>query len=237
MLIDAKNESEKPALNLNPCFTRSHANIRNGGMSKLLDSSFHPSTSINWPEQLSQNVSWNAITTPSQFVVSTPSSMAGPSSAAKNPVADTSSLPVASTSTKKRSSRNKSRTPDDEETSKQTAARFVYLYSRIHQLLTLAYGTLRFATNLALDQLSALYPNTDTSFEDAVDVVNRLLPYHIFQHPWDDLDAVVRGTIHKGKGKATDSDLADEIEGTKALFTYAHHINYYNRNEIRIGML
>jgi len=101
----------------------------------------------------------------------------------------------------------------------------------------LAYGTLRFATNLALDQLSALYPNTDTSFEDAVDVVNRLLPYHIFQHPRDDLDAVVIGTIHKGKGKATDSDLADEIEGTKALFTYAHHINYYNRNEIRIGML
>jgi len=69
--------------------------------------------------------------------------------------------------------------------------------------------------SLALDQHSALYPNTDVPFEDAVDVVKRLLPYHIFQHPQQDCDVVTEGKIHKGKGKATDHDLAKEVEETK----------------------
>src|ERR1700730_10078981 len=73
---------------------------------------------------------------------------------------------------------------------------------------------LRFATSLALDQLSALYPNTDAPFEDDMDVVNRLLPYHIYQQPQEDLQAVVGENSQKGKGKATDSNLAEEIEGT-----------------------
>lgn len=70
----------------------------------------------------------------------------------------------------------------------------------------------RFASCLALDQISALYPNADTPFEDAADVVNRLLPYHVFQHPSKDLDTIERD--NKGKSKATNQDLADEIAGT-----------------------
>lgn len=69
----------------------------------------------------------------------------------------------------------------------------------------------RFASCLALDHISALYPNADTPFEDAVDVVNRLLPYHVFQHPNKDLDTIAKGD--KGKRKATNQDLVDEITG------------------------
>lgn len=75
----------------------------------------------------------------------------------------------------------------------------------------------RFALSLAFDQLSALYPNTDAPFEDAVDVVNRLLPYHIFRHPQENLD-----TAAKGKAKSINQEVVDEIEGTKNLvFLYA----------------
>ena len=72
----------------------------------------------------------------------------------------------------------------------------------------------RFALSLAFDQLSALYPNTDAPVEDAVDVVNRLLPYHIFRHPQD--------TAVKGKAKSINQEVVDEIEGTKNLiYLYA----------------
>ena len=77
----------------------------------------------------------------------------------------------------------------------------------------IGYST-RFALNLAFDQLSALYPTTDAPFENAVDVVNRLLPYHIFQHPQENLDPAMRGVVDKGKGKTTSHDPANEIEGT-----------------------
>lgn len=68
---------------------------------------------------------------------------------------------------------------------------------------------------LSADHLMALFPDVDTPFEDAVDVVNRLLPYHVFQHPQIDLDAM-RGI--KGKAKATEADLLkEEIRGAFAV--------------------
>lgn len=72
----------------------------------------------------------------------------------------------------------------------------------------------RFASSIALDQLSALYPNVDAPFEDAVDVVNRLLPYHIFQQPRASLQATV--TNAHGKGKAKASDVLIEIQGASS---------------------
>lgn len=64
---------------------------------------------------------------------------------------------------------------------------------------------------MQLDQLGALYPDADTPFEDEVDAVKRLLPYHIYQNPKLDLDEM-RGS--KGKSKATDIDIIrDEISG------------------------
>jgi Conserved region of unknown function on GLTSCR protein len=51
----------------------------------------------------------------------------------------------------------------------------------------------------------------DTPFEDEYDVVKRLLPYHIYQQPRDDLQFILNGG--KGKGKSVDRGLKTEIEG------------------------
>lgn len=54
--------------------------------------------------------------------------------------------------------------------------------------------------------MSTLLPDIDSPFESAEDAVNRLLPYHIFQHPKEDTG--------KGKRKATEADLLkEEIKG------------------------
>lgn len=56
--------------------------------------------------------------------------------------------------------------------------------------------------------MSALLPDTDSPFETVEDAVNRLLPYHVFQHPKEDTG--------KGKRKATEEDLLkEEIKGTR----------------------
>lgn len=68
----------------------------------------------------------------------------------------------------------------------------------------------RFAERLAADQQAILKPDVDTPFVDAEDVVRRLLPYHIYQQPKEDLEKLISP---KGKGKAED-DLRSEIEGT-----------------------
>ncbi|KAJ7462372.1 hypothetical protein B0H11DRAFT_1735387, partial [Mycena galericulata] len=80
----------------------------------------------------------------------------------------------------------KKRTPEEEEITTRTAARV--------------------AARLALDHAAVLSPDTETPFSDCIDVVNRLLPYHVFHQPREDLD-------RKGKGKA--DDLRAEIEETK----------------------
>ncbi|OSX66337.1 hypothetical protein POSPLADRAFT_1133350, partial [Postia placenta MAD-698-R-SB12] len=69
-----------------------------------------------------------------------------------------------------------------------------------------------FAQWLAYHQYAALYPDTETPFADAPDAVNRLLPYHIFQHPREDLDGLVTRPVFskKGKGKASKADLLRE---------------------------
>jgi hypothetical protein len=66
--------------------------------------------------------------------------------------------------------------------------------------------------SLATDHILALYPDADTPFVDEIDVVNRLLPYHVFQYPKDDLKAMMPNG--KGKAKATPEDeLREELRG------------------------
>ncbi|KAK7057143.1 chloride channel protein [Favolaschia claudopus] len=62
----------------------------------------------------------------------------------------------------------------------------------------------RIAARLAQDRALVLNPDTETPFVDTVDVVNRLLPYHIFQQPKEDLDH-----------KTPDNDLRTEIQETR----------------------
>lgn len=64
---------------------------------------------------------------------------------------------------------------------------------------------------LTQDHAAVLQPDVDTPFMDHADVVRRLLPYHIFQQPREDLELMMTG--RKGKQKATDSDLKVEIRG------------------------
>ncbi|KAJ6586987.1 hypothetical protein DFH09DRAFT_1274629 [Mycena vulgaris] len=86
----------------------------------------------------------------------------------------------------KKAPKAKKRTTEEEDITKRTAARV--------------------AARLALDHAAVINPDTETPFSDTLDVVNRLLPYHVFLQPKDDLD-------RKGKRKA--DDLIIEIEDTK----------------------
>lgn len=53
-----------------------------------------------------------------------------------------------------------------------------------------------------------LYPDTETPFADVQDAINRLLPYHVFQIPEEDLE-------YTGKGKGKASELQRDIQETK----------------------
>jgi hypothetical protein len=52
----------------------------------------------------------------------------------------------------------------------------------------------------------------DTPFIDAADVVNRLLPYHVFQQPDEDMKLLNRKNS-KGKEKAEHGEIREEIKG------------------------
>ncbi|KAF8070500.1 hypothetical protein FPV67DRAFT_1487625 [Lyophyllum atratum] len=126
--------------------------------------------------------------TPDNFTVSARQSSAGPSTwRASYP---DKSLPTASSH---RSLRLKKRTAQEQEITEKTNARF--------------------ASRLASDHALVLYPDADTPFRDTVDVMNRLLPYHVFQQPKEDLDFLIRGG--KGKGKAAEEHMKEEIRETK----------------------
>ncbi|KAH9485428.1 hypothetical protein JR316_0002336 [Psilocybe cubensis] len=70
----------------------------------------------------------------------------------------------------------------------------------------------RFRNRLLQDQAHVTRPDVDSPFIDEVDIINRLLPYHLFQHPKDDLDVVID---RKGKEKAHNLNWMDEIQETK----------------------
>ncbi|KAI0699548.1 hypothetical protein BC835DRAFT_537377 [Cytidiella melzeri] len=91
----------------------------------------------------------------------------------------------------------------------------------------------RFATALASDHRSVLQPDVETPFADAQDVVRRLLPYHVFLQPKEDMVEMLerplselRGygafrrppisSLGKGKRKATEEEwVREEILETR----------------------
>lgn len=80
-------------------------------------------------------------------------------------------------------------------------------------MLTLGIFPQSFAACLAADHVAVMHPDVDTPFADAADAVNRLLPYHIFQQPRDDLRSLTQRTRYKGKEKVDCSELRQEIQG------------------------
>ena len=95
----------------------------------------------------------------------------------------------------------------------QTAVRCVICISVRGRRLTLPI-TRSIANRLAADHTAVLHPDVDNPFTSAADAVERLLPYHIYQHPLEDLFAFAHPN-RKGKRKATEEDLLrEEIKGT-----------------------
>jgi hypothetical protein len=86
----------------------------------------------------------------------------------------------------------------------------VTFFSGIVSLTLFVYNS-RFASRLASDHSAVLSPNVDAPFSDVHDVVARLLPYHVFQQPKEDLELLT--SKRKGKGRATEDDLKTEISG------------------------
>ncbi|KAG6891478.1 hypothetical protein C0992_006209 [Termitomyces sp. T32_za158] len=73
--------------------------------------------------------------------------------------------------------------------------------------------TQELCSRLASDHALVLNPDIDTPFLDTTDVLHKLLPYHVFLQPQEDLDTLTRSM--KGKGKATETELEAEFRETK----------------------
>ncbi|KZT56572.1 hypothetical protein CALCODRAFT_518033 [Calocera cornea HHB12733] len=73
----------------------------------------------------------------------------------------------------------------DEPTEKESAKR--KRIAREEDALLMREAAHRVAQAILADQLAVTYPDYKTPFRDATDVVHRLLPYHIFQQPDEDI--------------------------------------------------
>jgi len=71
----------------------------------------------------------------------------------------------------------------------------------------------RLNSRLAHDQGLISHPDVDSQFVDETDVIKRLLPYHIFQQPKEDLGPTISG---KAKANVAEVDLKEEIRGEGA---------------------
>lgn len=106
----------------------------------------------------------------------------------------------------------KGRRQEEVDAMQQTAVRcVVYVSAGDQQLIFLDPSSI--ATKLSTDHAAVLHPDIDSPFTSAADAVERLLPYHIYQHPLEDLFAFTHPN-RKGKRKATAEDLIrEEIKG------------------------
>lgn len=124
-----------------------------------------------------------------------------------------SSSPAVSVLLKRKSAKLKKRSQEERDIASRTSARLVpykiLLSGLLHRVLNITRP--RVAARLAADHQAVLYPDTETPFADAVDVVNRLLPYHVFQQPQEDLEYAPSSAGRKGKQKASKEEI--EIEG------------------------
>ncbi|KAG8864574.1 hypothetical protein FRB96_005078 [Tulasnella sp. 330] len=69
---------------------------------------------------------------------------------------------------------------------------------------------------LAADQKAAMNPDVETPFSDAADAVRRLLPFHVFHHPQEELEYAITAArkhdLFKGKGKAKELDVSPHLQ-------------------------
>ncbi|KIL00698.1 hypothetical protein PAXRUDRAFT_821383 [Paxillus rubicundulus Ve08.2h10] len=144
-------------------------------------------------EHPSQDVSWSSSDPHSQHLSNFSwSAVAGPSTspAAKGTSSTVPDGPLANLAACARS-----RTDEELQLIQQTAAGF--------------------AACFAADHAAVLRPDVDTPFIDAADVVNRLLPYHVFQQPDEDMKLLLNRKYSKGKEKAERGEIREEIKETR----------------------
>jgi hypothetical protein len=116
--------------------------------------------------------------------------------------------------------KRKHRTIEEHTLMKETAAKCVLQHEIACTVFSRAIGC-RLAALLAADTQATLHPDTENPFEDAEDVVRRLLPYHIWQHPHEDLEALRWPANGKGKGRASETELATaELAGMLRIQQY-----------------
>ncbi|KAG6832600.1 hypothetical protein H0H92_014436 [Tricholoma furcatifolium] len=156
-------------------------------MSNVLASSFHLQPSSTPTEQLNGVSPVFSISTPLTFAPPVQPSSPGPSSwqTRYSNIHTSAPSPV-------QPQRTKDRTPEELELTEKASSRL--------------------SSRLASDHALALSPDVDTPFRDTEDVLRRLLPYHVFHQPQEDLALL---TNVKGKGKAKEMELEQEIEETK----------------------
>lgn len=71
---------------------------------------------------------------------------------------------------------------------------------------------------IAADQKAVMHPDVESPFADAADAVRRLLPYHVFHHPNEELEYATRmayfqSVSPKGKGKEKEMDVPPHLYG------------------------
>jgi hypothetical protein len=111
-----------------------------------------------------------------------------------------------------------------------SGSRKIYVFCSYTKMHIRCFLNCRFAAALASDHRLVLQPDTETAFTDAQDVVRRLLPYHVFLQPRDDMEEMLgrplselRGytafrSSGKGKRKATEEEwMREEIRGKYCL--------------------
>ncbi|KAJ3988545.1 hypothetical protein F5890DRAFT_1491331 [Lentinula detonsa] len=149
-------------------------------------STFPPSSSVSAPptktdSSYSSPASLNAPASPS---LAGPSTWRPPSHWNLDPNAHL----VSSAPTIKKAARKKDRTLEEKEAIAETHVRYL--------------------SRIAADHAAVLNPDVESPFVDALDAVNRLLPYHVFLQPKEDLAPLLRD--RKGKTKASEAaDIAE----------------------------
>lgn len=122
----------------------------------------------------------------------------------------------------------KGRRQEEVDAMQQTAVRCVlYISAGDQQLIFLDASSI--ANRLSADHAAVLHPDIDRPFTSAADAVERLLPYHIYQHPLEDLFAFTHPN-RKGKRKASAEDLIrEEIKGASVARYVAVRAHHYSQ--------
>lgn len=107
------------------------------------------------------------------------------------------------------------RTPEEYEIMAQTAERY-FLICAAFLCFPIIFLLTRLNSRLAHDQRLISHPDVDSQFVDETDVIERLLPYHIFQQPKEDLGSTISG---KATANPAEVDLKEEIRGKGAFLT------------------